>query len=137
MSGSSLVILDSNIVIYLSQRKLSIDDVFDNDKEYAISLVTYMEILSYNLSSREEEFIHKLLSLFRIIDITQSVANKVIHLKKKRKIKLPDAIIIATTLVEKAILYTNDKQLHGVEELNIRYFECKNVGHFCLWAIIK
>jgi predicted nucleic acid-binding protein len=81
MSGSSLVILDSNIVIYL-------------------------------------------LSLFRIIDITQSVANKVIYLKKKRKIKLPDAIIIATTLVEKAILHTNDKQLHGVEELNIRYFEC-------------
>ncbi len=125
MSGSSQVILDSNIVIYISQQKLSIDEVFEDDKEYAISLVTYMEILSYNfLSKKEEQFVRKLLSLFRIIDITKVIAKEVIKLKKKRKIKLPDAIIVATTLVENAILYTNDKQLHSVEHLNIRYFEC-------------
>ena len=125
MSGSSQVILDSNIVIYLSQQKLSIDEVFDEGKEYAISLVTYMEILSYNFPSKEEEqFVRQLLSLFRIIDITKVIAKEVIKLKKKRKIKLPDAIIVATTLVENAVLYTNDKQLHSVEHLNIRYFEC-------------
>ncbi len=125
MSGSSQVILDSNIVIYLSQKKLSIDEVFEDDKEYAISLVTYMEILSFNFPSKEEErFVRKLLSFFRIIDITKVIAKEVIELKKKRKIKLPDAIIVATTLVEDAILYTNDKQLHSVEYLNIRYFEC-------------
>ncbi len=55
MSGSSQVILDSNIVIYISQQKLSIDEVFKDDKEYAISLVTYMEILSYNFLSKEKE----------------------------------------------------------------------------------
>lgn len=124
MNGSSQVVLDSNIVIYLSQKKISINEVFEDNKEYAISLVTYMEILSYDFSSKEEEmFVRKLLSLFRIIDITQSIANEVIVLKKKRKIKLPDAIIVATTLVENAVLYTNDKQLHSIEHLKIRYFE--------------
>jgi len=123
MSGSSKVLLDSNIVIYLSQKKLSINEVFEANKEYYISLVTYMEILSYNFPSKEEEeFIQKLLSLFKIIDITKTIALEVISLKKKRKIKLPDAIIVATALVERAILYTNDKQLHSVENLNIRYF---------------
>lgn len=125
MSGSSQVILDSNIVIYLSQKKLSIDEVFEDDKDYCISLVTYMEILSYNFPSKEEEaFVRKLLSLFRIIDITKTIAKEVIELKKKRKIKLPDAIIVATAIVENAVLYTNDKQLHSIENLNIRYFEC-------------
>ena len=124
MNGSSQVVLDSNIVIYLSQKKISINEVFEDNKEYAISLVTYMEILSYDFSSKEEEmFVRKLLSLFRIIDITQSIANEVIVLKKKKKIKLPDAIIVATTLVENAVLYTNDKQLHSIEHLKIRYFE--------------
>ena len=123
MSGSRDVILDSNIVIYLSQKKLSINDVFEDNKRYNISLVTYMEILSYNFPSKEEEdFIHKLLSLFRVIDINKTIAKEVIRLKKKRKIKLPDAIIVATALVEDAILYTNDKQLHSVEGLEVHYF---------------
>ena len=43
------------------------------------------------------------------------------ELKKQRKIKLPDAIIVATALHENAVLYTNDKQLHSVKDLNIRY----------------
>jgi len=83
-----------------------------------------MEILSYNFPSKEEEqFVRKLLSLFRIIDITKTIAKEIIALKKKRKIKLPDAIIVATALVEGAILYTNDKQLHTIESLDIRYFD--------------
>ena len=123
MSGSNKVILDSNIVIYLSQKKLSIDEVFKEDKEYCISLVTYMEILSYNFPSKEEEqFIRELLSMFKIIEITKTIAKEVIALKKKRKIKLPDAIIVATACVENAILYTNDKQLHGIENLDVCYF---------------
>lgn len=123
MSGSRDVILDSNIIIYLSQKKLSINEVFEDNKRYNISLITYMEILSYNFPSKEEEnFIRKLLSLFRIIDINMTIAKEVIKLKKKRKIKLPDAIIVATAIVENAILYTNDKQLHSVEGLEVRYF---------------
>ena len=124
MNGTNKVLLDSNIVIYLSQRKLSINEVIDDDKQYAISLITYMEILSYNFTNKdEEEFIKQLLSFFTIIDINQEIAEKVITLKKQRKIKLPDAIIVATALYENAVLYTNDKQLHSVEDLNIRYFQ--------------
>ena len=122
MNGTNKVLLDSNIVIYLSQGKLSINEVIDDDKQYAISLITYMEILSYNFTNKdEEEFIKQLLSFFTIIDINQEIAEKVITLKKQRKIKLPDAIIVATALYENAVLYTNDKQLHSVEDLNIRY----------------
>ena len=87
MSGSSQVILDSNIVIYLSQKKLSIDEVFECNKDYCISLVTYMEILSYHFPSKEEEaFVQKLLSLFRIIDITKTIAKEVIELKKRERL---------------------------------------------------
>lgn len=124
MSGSKHVLLDSNIVIYLSQKKLSTEEVFDKNHRYSISLVTYMEILSYNFASNDEEnFIRKLLSMFEIIDIDKEIAEKVIQLKKNRKIKLPDAIIVATTLALNATLYTNDKQLHTIEHLNIRYFD--------------
>ena len=122
MNGNS-VLLDSNIIIYLSQRKLDIDDVFDEDTNYNISLITYMEILSYKFSiKQEEEFISKLLSLFKVIDIDKTIAKEVIKLKKSRKIKLPDAIIVATALLYKCTLYTNDKQLHTIENLKTKYF---------------
>ncbi len=122
MSGNS-VLLDSNIVIYLSQKKLAIDEVFEEHKTYSISIITYMEILSYNFIDKEEEaFVHKLLSLFKIIDINKKIADEVIKLKKSRKIKLPDAIIVSTALQTNSTLYTNDKQLHTVKDLNIKYF---------------
>jgi len=125
MSGNNHILLDSNIITYLSQKKLSIDEIFEDNKHYSISLITYMEILSYNFPLKEEEqFIKKLLSLFEIIDITQKIAQEVIVLKKSRKIKLPDAIIVATALVYNYTLYTNDKQLHTLENLNIKYFNC-------------
>ena len=123
MSGNNKVIIDSNILIYLSQKKLTINEVFEENTEYFISIISYMEILAYNFSSKEEEaFIDKLLSFFQIIDITKDIADKVIELKRKRKIKLPDAIIVATALYQNIILYTNDKQLYSIENLNTKYF---------------
>ena len=82
-----------------------------------------MEILSYNFPTQEEEqFIHKLLSIFKIIDISKNIADEVIKLKKSRKIKLPDAIIVSTALLTHSTLYTNDRQLHSIDNLNIKYF---------------
>jgi len=122
MSGNN-VLLDSNIIIYLSQKKLTVDEVFEETKNYSISLITYMEILSYNFPTQEEEqFIHKLLSIFKIIDISKNIADEVIKLKKSRKIKLPDAIIVSTALLTHSTLYTNDRQLHSIDNLNIKYF---------------
>ena len=122
MSGNN-IILDSNIVIYLSQKKLALNDIFEEHKNYSISLITYMEILSYNFPTQEEEnFVRKLLSLFQIIDISKTIANKVIELKKIKKIKLPDAIIVSTALTTNSTLYTNDKQLHTIDNLKIKYF---------------
>jgi len=122
MSGNR-ILLDSNIVIYLSQNKLSIDEVLEDDKEYAVSIITYMEILSYNFpSTQEENFIRELLTYFEIIDINHKVAEQVIALKKRRRIKLPDAIIVATALMTKSTLYTNDRQLTAIEGLECRVF---------------
>ena len=89
-----------------------------------ILLDSNMEILSYHFPTKEEEnFVRKLLSLFQIIDISKAIANEVIELKKIRKIKLPDAIIVSTAITTNSTLYTNDKQLHTIDNLKIKYFD--------------
>ena len=95
MNGNR-ALLDSNIIIYLSKREvpLSFLDQFD---EHYISVITYMEVLGYQFRNpREEEFIREMIEVFRILFIDKKIADMAIEIRRKRRIKLPDAIIAAT-----------------------------------------
>lgn len=119
-----MVILDSNIIIYLSKSLIDIDRVFKSDEIYAVSVISYMEVLGYDFKTQEEEeFIKKLFSYLNIIYLDDKIANETIKLKKLYKIKLPDAIICASAIVNNAKLITNDKRLENMEELNIEILE--------------
>ncbi|WP_221900679.1 type II toxin-antitoxin system VapC family toxin [Bathymodiolus platifrons methanotrophic gill symbiont] len=112
--------LDSNTIIYLSKELIEIETIFSDDEEYAVSVITYMEVLGYDFDSNEErEFIEELLSSLTIIYIDEAISNKVIELKKVVKIKLPDAIICATTILYNSVLITNDIRLKNIQELKL------------------
>ena len=116
-----MVLLDSNTIVYLSKEIISIDDVFDDQEEYGISVITYMEVLGYDFeSAKEKAFIEELLSYLTIIYIDEVIANRVIRLKKEKKIKLPDAIICATAMLNNSLLITNDIRLKSIEQLKIK-----------------
>jgi len=56
-----MIFLDTNIIIYLSKELISLDDIFEDDEKYAISVITYMEVLGYKFQSNQEEyFVRKL-----------------------------------------------------------------------------
>jgi predicted nucleic acid-binding protein len=116
-----MIILDSNIIIYLSKNKLLLDDIFqDENKRYAISVITYMEILGYDFENiQEENIIKAIINQLDVIFIDKETADKVVQLKKRYKIKLPDAIICATAITTNATLITNDKRLKTIEDLNL------------------
>lgn len=66
-----------------------------------------MEVLGFNFESKvEEESAQKLLNYFEIVYFDKHIVERVIILRKKYKIKLPDAIICATTIKNNAILIT-------------------------------
>ena len=116
-----MIVLDSNIIIYLSKNKLLIDDIFqDENEQYAISIITYMEILGYDFKNvKEENIIKAIIAQLNTIFIDSKIADKVIELKKRYKIKMPDAIICATNIANDAILITNDKRLKVVDDLKL------------------
>ncbi len=107
-------LLDTNPIIEAlnSKLKLTIAD-------YIISFISELELLSFHkLDKNEEKIIKLLLSNFTIIDISPEIKSKTIQLRRKYKLKLPDSIIVATAIVEKAILVTADKQLLKIEEIS-------------------
>jgi predicted nucleic acid-binding protein len=107
MNGNS-ALLDSNIIIYLSKREvpLSFLDQFNN---HYISVITYMEVLGYQFPDpKEEEFIREMVEVFSVLFIDQKIADMAIEIRRKQRIKLPDAIIAATAKVLNLCLVTRN-----------------------------
>jgi len=102
-------IVDTNILIYLSKKQLDFYKVaLPNDKLF-MSVITYMEVLGYRFkNSFEKDFVEKICEYIPVIGLDKSIVEKVISIRQNHKIKLPDAIILATSLVNNYSLITAD-----------------------------
>lgn len=110
-------LFDSNTLIYASQGKLDLSTYLYRYNHWSISLITYMEVLGYPFQNTDEEkLIREILQSFETLPITQTIAEQVILLRKRIKIKLPDAIIWATAYTEEFDLITyNAKDFSKLE----------------------
>lgn len=114
MSGKTLI-LDTNIIIYLSHGEIKIQDFAKAGDRLCISAITYMEALGYPFNTSKEEFFVKgLCDACDLIDLTKPIIDKTIEIRKQNKIKLPDAIIAASAIEGKAELVT----------VNVKDFVC-------------
>ena len=122
MSGSKIFI-DTNIVVYL----LNGDDTlatFLQDRTTYVSFITQLELLGYqDLTTSEEKCIKELLENCVIIDINPSIKQEVIELKRKYKIKLPDAIIMGSSLYIDLPVLTSDNDFNKVDDLEVIYYD--------------
>jgi len=117
MSGR--VLLDTNIIIYALNGAITLPN-----NNYSISIITEIELFSYSkLSEQEQVSIKSLLSYFNIFNIAEEIKDRTIKIRKEYGIKLPDSIICATAIVNKATLISNDKQLSKIIGLNILTLE--------------
>ena len=98
MSGNCAV-LDSNIIILASKQELNVDDLIEKYDRFYVSIITYMEVSGFkNISEKEKVIIERFFKNVEIIDVGREIAKTVIDYKinQSKKIKLPDAIILAT-----------------------------------------
>jgi predicted nucleic acid-binding protein len=100
-------LVDTNILIYLSKKQLAFDKVASPGDKLFISVITYMEVLGYPFTNKTEKYIvEELCKNLPVINLDKEIIEKVIQIKQQNKIKLPDAIILATALVNKFELVT-------------------------------
>ena len=119
MSGNK-VVLDTNIIILASKQKIDTTVLLEKYDHFYVSIITYMEVYGYDFEdSREKEFIDELFEGLEILEINKPIAEQVILYRKRKtkKIKLPDAIILATAKFLNADLITEDwDDFEGVDE---------------------
>jgi predicted nucleic acid-binding protein len=118
------IVLDTNAVLYflagLLAEPLPQDDFF-------VSVITEIELLSYPLISKEDEVeIRAFLKDVTIIDLTETIKQSAIAFRRQYRLKLPDALIVATAHGLNAELFTNDIKLLNITELSIKSLSLKS-----------
>ncbi len=107
-----IAVFDTNIVID------ALNGVADADREYRryervlLSRITWMEVL-VGVQGDDAELRDFLGTHFEIMPLDLAVAESAVQLRRAHHIRLPDAIIWATTRVNEAVLVTrNTKDFH-------------------------
>ena len=108
MTGNK-ALLDSNVIIDAVRKLIDFEKSIFQYRHVYISLITYIEVLGYNFKDENEKvMISQILGMFEIINPDIEIADLTISYRKIKKIKVPDAIILATARKLNAKLLTRN-----------------------------
>jgi len=109
----NMYLLDTNAVIYYFKGMQKAVAVFklleDANEDINLSVITKIELLSFD-NEDELKNIDRLLANSRIFSLDDEIVDKTIEVRKKYKLKLPDAIIAATAMINNLTLVTHNKK---------------------------
>lgn len=101
-------VFDTNILIdYLAGRDEA-REVFDRHTRRGISIVSWMELQVGARSEVEADVVELFLREFTVVDVTRRIARMAVALRRRTRIRLPDAIVWASAQVEDAPLLTRN-----------------------------
>lgn len=118
MNGVELVV-DTNVLINLAEGKPGLDQYVNGNRLY-VSSITEIELLGwYKITKEQVAFFTLLLSDCKIVGLKSEVKKLAIGLKQKQKVRLPDAIIAATSLYLDLPLVTYDSGFEKIKNENL------------------
>ncbi|MFA4814928.1 MAG: type II toxin-antitoxin system VapC family toxin [Candidatus Gracilibacteria bacterium] len=118
-------ILDSNILIYLSNNKEpKIKKMLQSlRREYFfISTISSIEVLMGAKNEKDLKELNRFIHQFVPIDLNSAIGREAVKLSKKqtKKLKFKDLLIAATAQVEGLTLVTADKDFKKIKGLKVR-----------------
>jgi predicted nucleic acid-binding protein len=117
-------LIDTNVVIgYLSETipgdGLAFLDTIINEGPI-VSVITKIELLSFNGSPQELYVLEKFIGLSSVIGLEDRIVDEVIFLRKNKKVKTPDAIIASTAkILDLTLLTRNTTDFKNISNLQI------------------
>jgi len=113
MNGTKIV-FDTCAVIKLLDQQYNLSSLGINVDEarFFTSVIVRMELLSKRqMTDNEERSLLDFLNDLAVIPLNEDIEKKAIALRRSTKLKLPDSIVAATSIVLDAILLTDDEHL--------------------------
>jgi predicted nucleic acid-binding protein len=115
------MLIDSNIIIYAAQPEHARLRAFIATYTPAVSAVSYVEVLGYHaLSPDQETILRRFFETSIMLPIDQSVLDRAVDLRQRKKTTLGDVLIAATALVHRFPLVThNVADFSWIDELTV------------------
>jgi predicted nucleic acid-binding protein len=113
---------DTNFLIHLNQGESIVEPFLDYN--FSVSSITEIELLgAFSLSKTRIKQYQDLLNDCFIIEMDFKIKQKCIGLRKKYKLKIPDAIIAASGIVYNIPILTSDQEFQKIKEIDLIYIE--------------
>jgi toxin FitB len=112
-------LLDSNILIYAAQPENEFLDKWLEARGTIVSAISITEVLGYEgITSEDERLFEAMFVQLRIYPVSELILRQAAALRRRRRLKLGDAIIAATALESGSELVTrNEQDFRGIEGL--------------------
>ena len=114
MSGNKFL-LDTNAIIQLLKGNEEVKCLIENAELVCCSVLSELEFSSFpNLSTHDLDLLKNFISKVFVIDLCsfdEKLKKSIVEIRQERKVKLPDAIIIASAIRHGCSLVTADKKL--------------------------
>lgn len=123
VTDSRPVLFDTNILIdHLNGISQAAQEI-RRSKDAAISIITWIEVMAGAASPDEETLLRSFLLNFKCLPITREVAECAAAIRRQKRIKMPDAIILATAeMNERQLLTRNVKDFPaGMRGVRVPY----------------
>lgn len=114
------LLLDTNFVISFLKGEENSLRILSDSSSVAVSFITKIELLCYNVDKEEENKIKEFLDNVDVLFPDDDTIKYTIEIRKSTGLKLPDAVIAAQSRQYDFILATYDKELSKkVQDLGI------------------
>lgn len=122
MNGNN-VLLDTNIVLYFMNGEETLFPLLE-EKNIFLSFISQLELLgSKTMDPEDVQKIKNFINECTVIDITPGIKETTIQIRQNYSLKLPDSIILATSLWLNIPLISADKDFKKADIADLIFFK--------------
>jgi predicted nucleic acid-binding protein len=113
-------VVDSDILIDYLQGIPEARTELRQYREPCYSVISWMEVMAGAETPDEARAARNLLQAMRLVELDRAVAARAVELRREKRLKLPDAVILATADVENCLLVTRNAKDFDAKDPRIR-----------------
>ena len=114
-------LLDSDILLDFLDGFAPAAEEIARYRQPCVSIISWMELMAGAKDPDDEETRRGFLNHFRILPLSIDVAEEAAALRRKYRLKLPDAIIWATAVTENCLFVSRNKKDFPANQPGVRF----------------
>jgi predicted nucleic acid-binding protein len=113
---------DTNFIIHLNEGNPLIKPFLDYN--FGVSFITEIELLgAFSISKTKKAQLNDILIDCQILEMNSQIKETCIKIRQQYKLKIPDAIIASSAIVNKIPLITSDRDFEKIKEIDLIFIE--------------